>query len=357
VRVALDVSHLNHTRLSGIGIYTMQLLHELRTMCDVTPVYRPRRLRHRTQMAAHVGTLTPWLFGGIGLGADVIHGPDFRAPSSRRAARVVTILDLSFLDPKMTTPGFAHRMRERLDALLDRDTPDAIIAISDHTRNALIEYRPTVASRTHTVWLGGDHLRARVGEDAPQGKPPHERPYFLFVSNIETRKNVLGLLAAFEQCATSLPEFDLIMIGKPGHEAEQIMMAIARSPVAGRIHVLGYRDDAALAQYYRYATAFVYPSWLEGFGIPVVEAMSFGCPVITSRTTSTAEIIGDTNWGVDPANTQEIADAMCRVAGLDLNARSIAQERSREQSAHFSWHKCAEATLGVYQLAIHQRAQ
>jgi O-antigen biosynthesis alpha-1,3-mannosyltransferase len=352
IHAALDVSHLNHRRLSGIGIYTIELLRALRSRCDVTPVFRPRRFRHRAQMQAHVGPVSPWVLGGLGSGAQVIHGPDFRVPASRRAARVVTILDLSFLDPSMTTPGFGTRMRARLDALLDHETPDAIIAISDHTRDALITYRPAIAERTHTVWLGGDQLVRRVAQQASDTASPHPRPYLLFVSNIETRKNVLGLLRAFELVAATQPDLDLILIGKPGHESDAILAAIAASPVHARISVRGYCDDDTLARFYQHALAFVYPSWLEGFGIPVVEAMSFGCPVITSRTTATAEIIGETNWGIDPADHVELATAMQAVIGLSAGARHMAQRVSRDRAALFTWDRCAQETLRVYERVI-----
>jgi O-antigen biosynthesis alpha-1,3-mannosyltransferase len=352
IRAALDVSHLNHQRLSGIGIYTIELLHALRSRCDVTPVFRPRRFRHRAQMQAHVGRVAPWVLGGLGSDAQVIHGPDFRVPRSHRAARVVTILDLSFLDPMMTTPGFGTKMRERLDALLDRETPDAIIAISDHTRDALIAYRPAIAARTHTVWLGGDQLARRVTPGGYDGPSPHPRPYLLFVSNIETRKNVLGLLRAFELIAPTLPDLDLVLIGKPGHESDAILAAITASPVSARISLRGYCDDETLARFYQHAIAFVYPSWLEGFGIPVVEAMSFGCPVITSRTTATAEIIGETNWGIDPADHESIATAMREVVALSDDARRAAQRVSRDRAALFTWDRCAQETLRVYERVI-----
>jgi glycosyltransferase involved in cell wall biosynthesis len=354
VRIAVDVSHLNHERLSGIGIYTVELLRAMRALgADIVPVFRPTRVRHRAMIERHAGPAKPWLAGGLGLGADAIFGPDFRVPRSLTAARIVTVLDLSFLEPGMTTPRFAAKKHRELAALLDRQTPEAIIAISDATRRAIVAYRPQLADRVFTTLLGGDHVLARKPADAGvHAEVLRELPYFLFVGNIEARKNIRGLLTAFERFGATNHFVDLLLIGKPGYDSDAILGSIGESPLSSRITVLGYCDASTLHAYYRHALALVYPSWLEGFGIPVLEAMVLGCPVITSSITSTAEITGVTGWTVDPANPVAIADAMNTVAMLTPAARGAAVERGAARAAEFTWRRCAEQTLRVIEAAV-----
>lgn len=353
MRLAFDVSHLNHEKLSGVGIYTVELMKALRQVpgIDLIPVFRPSRWRHRNFFKGHAGETRPWLWGGLGLQADVVHGPDFRVARSSRAARVSSIMDLAFLKPGMTSPEFAAKKKKDLDRLLDHETPDALIAISHDTARALHSYRPQVRDRVHTVWLGGDHFQSL----APSSNWRVEKPYFLFVGNLEARKNILGLLAAFEKFAVWTPDIELVLIGKPGYDGERILAAIEKSPARARIRVIGYAPLPDLHAAYGHALALTYPSWIEGFGIPVIEAMQLNCLVITSSTTATAEITGNTGWTVSPADVDGLARAMLEVARLSEEGRRLALEKARLRSQIFTWRKCAEETVAVYEAARERR--
>jgi glycosyltransferase involved in cell wall biosynthesis len=339
LRVALDVSHLDHAKLSGVGVYTMELLRGLRRRPELQmqPVFRLSRWRKRRQFSRHAGIARPWLAGGFGLGADVLHGPDFFVGSGRRVRRVVTIHDLGFLTEGMTSPEFARKKTRDLNELLDERTPDAIIAISQATQRELLRYRPRLADRIHQIYLGGDHLASATDELPALAD---SSPYFLFVGNLEARKNVLGIMQAFER------------FRQPGYQGQQILQRLQASPVAADIQVVGYCAGEELQNYYRNAVALVYPSWIEGFGIPVVEAMRLGCPVITSRTTSTAEIAGDAAWLVDPGDTAEISGAMEKAFAFvgDPEARKAWSERAIAQAARFTWDACAAQTATIYAL-------
>ena len=356
MRIAYDVSHLNHEKLSGVGVYTLELMKALRGLpgLDLVPVFRPSRWKHRHFFKMHAGEARPWLAGGVGLHADVVHGPDFRVSRSWRSARVASIMDLAFLKPGMTSPEFAAKKKRDLDRLLDQQTPEALIAISQDTARNLSDYRPHLAGRIHTALLGGDHFQFNAPADTVTGKSA--RPYFLFVGNLEARKNVLGLLAAFERFAQTTSEIELVLIGKPGFEGEHILKAIEQSPARNRIRVVGYTPLRELHASYSQALALVYPSFIEGFGIPVLEAMQLGCPVITSSTTATAEVVGDTGWTIEPSDIDGIAQAMRKVANLSEPERRGAVEKARQRAATFTWKKCAEETVTVYQKAIDRRA-
>lgn len=368
MRIAIEISHLNHEKLSGVGVYTLELIKALLNISslELVPVYRPSRIKHLSYYKNHLKTLaganqlppqiSAWLFeslglGGFNLGVDVIHGPDFRVSRAWKAKRVASIMDLAFLEPGMTSPEFAKKKREDLNQLLDIHTPDALIAISQATADALIDYRPNLKNKVHTVLLGGDHFS--IPREISVKK---EGNYFLFVGNLEARKNVLGIISAFETFSQKNQGYELILVGKPGYGSDEILTAIEKSPVKRFIKVIGYTTSSDLQAYYQGAIALVYPSWIEGFGIPVIEAMQLGCPVITSSTTSTAEIIGTTGWAVDPANTLGISEAMLEVANLKHNALELSNKvtAAMNQAKQFSWKKCAEQTAQVYQQVVKQ---
>ena len=238
MKVALDVSHLNHEKLSGIGVYTLELWRSLQNLenMQVNAVYRPSRWKHRRFFKMHVGDgAKPWIAGGFGLHPEILHGPDFRVSKTKRAARVASIMDLAFLHPGMTSPEFAKKKTRDLCEILDDQTPDALIAISEATRRDLVAFRPKLEDRIHTVLLAGNHFAAKENTGSV-----HPRPYFLFVGNLEARKNVLGIIHAFERFCRNSSDTDLILIGKPGFEGERILEAVRSSPQQKRIHVLGY---------------------------------------------------------------------------------------------------------------------
>ncbi|MGE0526281.1 MAG: glycosyltransferase family 4 protein [Bdellovibrionales bacterium] len=354
MRVAIDVSHLNHEKLSGIGVYTLQLMRALAQLeaVELRPVCRLSRWKHQRYFKMHVGAARPWIPWAAEWGADVVHGPDFRVSGARRAKRIASIMDLAFLREGMTSESFARKKKADLDSLLDDHTPDALIAISEDTRRALAAYRPHLADRIYTTLLGGDHMHrldsARDEEIHALGK------FFLFVGNLEARKNVLGILTAFENFCRENDDAKLVLIGKPGFEGEKILAKVEASPYRERIEVVGYCSLGDLQAYYRHALALVYVSWIEGFGIPVVEAMQLGCPVITSSTTATAEVAGETGWLVNPSDVGAITRSLFEACALydEPDRRADWVGRASQRASTFTWDRCARETLAVYRKVL-----
>jgi glycosyltransferase involved in cell wall biosynthesis len=175
------------------------------------------------------------------------------------------------------------------------------------------------------------------------------RPYFLCVSTLEPRKNILGLIQAFEDVRRRRPDpdYQLVLIGQLGWQYEPILEAIAQSPDFGAIHRLDYLPETWLEVFYRQALAFVYPSFYEGFGLPVLEAMNFGAPVITSRRSSLPEVAGDGAWLIDPDSGEELADAMLQF-GDNPALRSQFGAAALARARQFSWRQTAQQTLAVY---------
>jgi len=174
--------------------------------------------------------------------------------------------------------------------------------------------------------------------------------FVLFVSTLEPRKNVVGLLDGFARaCAAGYPG-DLVLVGRWGWHTEAAQAALAASPVRHRIVHLDYLDRAELAAALRRAEALLFPSFLEGFGLPVVEAMACGVPVITSPCSSLPEVAGDAALYVDPHDPAAIAAAVVRLAGdPELRARLAAAGLAR--AARFDWAEAARATAAVLRRA------
>ncbi|MCS7050659.1 MAG: glycosyltransferase family 4 protein, partial [Thermomicrobium sp.] len=170
------------------------------------------------------------------------------------------------------------------------------------------------------------------------------RPFVLHVGTIQPRKNVLRVVRAFEMLASKDPELELVLAGKRGWLAAPIEEAIATSPFRSRIHWLGHVDDRDLPALYSAAAVFVFPSLYEGFGLPVLEAMACGVPVVTSRRGSLAEIAGPA-LVCDPLDVADIARAI-ETARLPA-ARETLIAAGRTHAARFTWTYTAQQTLAV----------
>ena len=178
-----------------------------------------------------------------------------------------------------------------------------------------------------------------AGCDAPPpGLPPR---YLLFVSTLEPRKNVVNLLEAFARAVAAGYPGELVLVGRWGWRTEAAQAALARSPVRDRIRHLDYLERAALSAVMRRAEALVFPSLLEGFGLPVVEAMACGVPVIVSRVSSLPEVAGDAALYVDPASPDEIAAAIVLRLRRQRSSRARLAAAGRERAARFRWEEAA----------------
>jgi len=178
---------------------------------------------------------------------------------------------------------------------------------------------------------------------------PRGNPYFLYVGNLEPRKNLERLIEAFAQMPSK--EHELVVIGNNWYRGSVAEAKARALRLEHRIRFMGYVPRADLPGWYSNATAFIYPSLLEGFGLPVVEAMACGVPVITSNTSSMSEIAGDSALLINPHSVAEIAEAMSRLAEDDGLRRTLSN-KGLTKAAAYSWEKTARLTLDVYDEAL-----
>jgi glycosyltransferase involved in cell wall biosynthesis len=282
-------------------------------------------------------------------GPDVFFAPNFfvprrHAPAVRRL--VATVHDLAFLRMPWTVQRETH---ENLSRHLPRAlaAADAVIAVSESTAADLESIAGVSRHRVHVIHEGVDLALVDVPSAAPAGLPAR---FLLFVSTLEPRKNVVGLLDGFARAVAAGYPGGLVLVGRWGWRTEAAQKALATSPARERIVRLDYLDRPSLSAVLRRAEALVFPSLLEGFGLPVLEAMACGLPVITSRRSSLPEVAGDAALYVDPEDPETIAGAIMRLA-RDPELRAGLSSRGLARSALFRWQDAARATAGVLRRA------
>jgi glycosyltransferase involved in cell wall biosynthesis len=272
---------------------------------------------------------------------DVVHFPwNGRVGPFLRASVVTTVHDVL---PLAIAGYFAGGEEEQYRRGLSRDLArtDILITDSEFSRNEIVRhFRP--AADPVVVSPATDITEVPVGEPAGPSAG-----YFLYVGGYARRKGIDDLLRVFvEGHRTGRLLLPLLLTGEPHHVTEECSRMIAEGKEKGFVEEKGYVDERQLATLYRHATALVYPSQYEGFGLPPLEAMALGCPVVTTRATSLPEVCGDAAVYVDPFDTVGFLEALRRIES-DAQFRRDLAERGLIQSRQFSWKKSAEIFLGL----------
>jgi glycosyltransferase involved in cell wall biosynthesis len=280
---------------------------------------------------------------------DVAFSPHPLLLPARHAAQVVMVHDLDFLHHPERTPREIRRDYPRLAAL--------------HARRAnrvIVPSHYTAAEVTQVLGVPGDRISL-----CPPGVPNWREPalqhapktgYILFMGTLEPRKNVGVLLAAYRRLLARHAELPKLMLaGSAGSDARPWLDAIAQQPLAGHVEHIGYVTETNRQRVYGGARLLVLPSFYEGFGMPVLEAMSLGIPVIVSDRGALPELVGDAGLLVSPDSEDALAMAVERLLSEDLLATALS-ERGRERARRFDWRQTARAVHQAFEEAIRIRA-
>lgn len=279
---------------------------------------------------------------------DVAHSTHPLLLPARTAAQVVTVYDLHFLDDPAATSAEIRRDYPSLAPQHARRA-DAVVVISQYTA-ALVESRLGVARDRIAICTPG------APGWAPRPRALRRGP-ILFVGTIEPRKNVGGLLDAYARVAVRRPRIPpLVLAGRAGEGSEAILRRTKTAPLAGRVRHPGYVDDEERERLYRAASVLVLPSLDEGFGMPVLEAMTIGVPVIASNRGALPEVVGEAGLLVDPHDPEALAAAIDRMLSEDGLAEHCA-EQGRARARAFSWEASAGTLLQAYRAAVARRAE
>lgn len=290
-----------------------------------------------------------------GASIDVAHSSHPLLMPSRTAAQVVTIHDLDFLSHPERTHGEIRRDYAALAGAHARRA-DAIVVSSAFAAGEVERRLHVPADRIATCPAGAPDWTARPG--APQNG------YLLFIGTLEPRKNIGGLLDAYarllaleeNEAPGRAPIPDLVLAGRATDAAAPWLDRIARAPLVGRVRHIGYVDQREKRGVYEGARLLVQPSFEEGFGLTVLEAMTIGVPVVAANRGSLPEVLGDAGPLVDPESPADIAHAIDALLG-DAGYAERCAARGRERARTYTWAETARRVYATYQLAIERRAR
>ena len=346
MRIAVDGRPLRHP-LVGIGVYTREILsrigrdhelfiyldRELPDAPDIPAVYRAGAGRRLTGLFTANVAFARWARQDA---VDVFFSPRHHLPLALRdIPAVVTIHDLVW--------RVAAETMKPLNRVLDATLMPVALARADR----VIAVSPDTARRIEAFCGRADIATVML---APRQLPPpkpfdHRRPFFLFVGTKEPRKNLLGTLDGFRRAVAGGLDHDLVLVGSDGWQPG-IAERIAASGLSDRVVDLGPISTARLAGVYQGCSALVLASFYEGFGIPLVEAMAHGKPVITSNIGAMAEVAGDAALLVDPESPPSIAEAFLKLARDHGTGQRLAANAHRRAKT-FSWDRAARETADV----------
>lgn len=269
---------------------------------------------------------------------DVVHETYFRqqVPEAAGACRVLTVYDL--IHERFDDPAGQDALSRVRRAAVERS--DHILCISHSTQRDLVELLGVDERKTSVV-----HLAASLSVDTKIGRPLAE-PYILYVGPRDRYKNFACLLRAYASDARLTADFRLLCIGGGIFSPEETQQMQSLGVSGDRVLQMA-ADDRRLAACYRHAALFVYPSLCEGFGIPPLEAMLCGCPVVCADSSSLPEVAGEGALMFDPVSSEALHEAMLQMLYDDETAQ-LYRERGRMRAGQFSWQRCAEQTLDRY---------
>ena len=369
MRIAFDGTTLTPGR-TGVGYYTEHLLQHLAREVEQTgdeivvlsnkPIDTQQPLPPHVRV--HEGHRFPVRIGWMQLCAaraldavrpDVAHFTNGMIPLGSPVSTIVTVHDMS-----LRLYPWCHPVRR---LLLNRplmhvaiNQAESIVTVSHSARRDLLRLHGVAPERVSVVHEAASPAfrpitdRARL--DAIRSKYALPPRFVLYVGTIEPRKNLARLMAAFADARAQGIPHHLVCVGPYGWSSRDLSGRIERLDIQDAVHFTGYVDFDDLPAIYSLGEFFVFPSLYEGFGLPVVEAMACGIPVLTSNTSSLGEIAGDAAETIDPTNTDAIAEAICRLA-TDPDRRVDLVRRGLEQSRRFSWAQTAKDMLAVYHRA------
>ena len=355
MRVIIDGTQAGNR--SGTGEYTLQLAAWLPRVApdievafawpvDVTPpgdvAIVPLR-RRGPRGLQYLASRPAWLEQ-----ADLVHYPASIGHARSPGRAILTVHDVSCLvNPAWFRWGHALYYRAMISRSARR--AEAIIADSKATASDLEQRLGLERARIRVVPLGVDAIfRPAPGEAVDRVRSRYALPdrFLLFLGTLEPRKNLARLVEAFTLAARQIPHY-LVLAGRPGWKCAALRRAIAMSDAASRIVMPGFipRDD--LPALLTAAEGFVWPSLYEGFGLPPLEAMACGTPVLTSNAASMPEAAGDAAIMVDPQNIPEIAESI-KALVTDASLRAALREKGLKRAGMFTWQRTAELTAEVY---------
>lgn len=343
MRIAFDGRILGQKNITGVQRYAQNIQHELNKRLEAFKVFRPKDGKkwkaHFWEQSLLLPEVKAWQ-------ADVLFCPGNTAPIINKGkTKLVTVIhDLSYLYyPAAYSCSFKLYYRTIIPMIMRKS--DAIITVSHSERLKILQYYPEVENKTHAVLngIGDDFFDEGVSKD----------PIILYVGSLSKRKNFIGVLEAFLKICSEIPH-KLVFLGGMGDifkRDKSVSQLIARIP-ENRILFIGQVNDSAVLRYwYSKSELFIFPSYYESFGLPPLEAMACGCPVVVSGIPALRESCGDAAIYCNPFSIEDIAEKMMQVLS-DHELQNKMIQKGYQQAKKFTWSRSAEETIDICQSII-----
>jgi len=334
LKVALDTRMKTY---SGIGTYTRGLIQGMKEFQDEIEFIELQGSSNIYSISEQIETTM--LFRQSN--ASLLHVPHYNLPWIETKKSIVTVHDLIHLLFPEYFPSIPARAYANLFLKIIVPRTRHILTVSEHTKKDMIQHLQLPESKITVIPLAPDVCFT------PSTSPPQvltdQRPYFLYIGNIKEFKNTPFLLKAFSTFRKINGEtIDLVLVGK--NFIPTMTEALTHQPGVRWLNYVPLND---LPDLYRGATAFIFPSLYEGFGLPPLEAMACGTPVITSNRASLPEVMGDAALFIDPEQEESLVSAMIKIVTTPLLRKQMV-EKGLQRASLFSWKKTAEKTLNIY---------
>jgi glycosyltransferase involved in cell wall biosynthesis len=381
LKVTVDITPID-AKPSGVGLYVFNLIEALSRLesselFELRLAYQPRlknwlkgnldfpyNLKHYQHVYKislpvratnffidYLPRLFPSYIESILGDIDIFHGTNYTVYPYQNIKKIISIYDLSFIKCPEYVDSVAQKYSKTLTKCLK--WTDAVITISENSKQDIVNYLSFPAEKIFVTPLASRYDSQFVSnldldQETQNCNFDFSKPYLLFVSTIEPRKNIQSIIKAFDWLKQNHKiEHQLVLIGRKGWKYVPIFEAIQSSPWRNEIHHLNYLSDELVALFYLKADVFVYPSHYEGFGLPVLEAMTLGAPVVASNTSSIPEVTGDAALLINPNDFMQIAEAILKVIS-DRQLRQDLINRGKIRANLFSWDNTAKQTLKAY---------
>lgn len=273
---------------------------------------------------------------------DVYWSPHYNMPALLPARRLVTVHDVFHMAMPEFTQGVAKRLYARTLFAAVRMRASKIICVSEFTANELTKFTGTLREKMRVIH-NGLSLQWSLSPPMPR---PHEKPYLLYVGNVKPHKNLGRLVDAF--CKFDSGGLQLVIVGRREGFITGDASVVQKAEQHGdKVSFTGLISDELLAAYYQHAHALVAPSLYEGFGLPPLEAMAAGCPVVVSDIPAHREICGEAALYFDPYSAGDIHDKLTQIKNMTAAERTGLAGVGKRRAAMFSWDRCAEETVEV----------
>lgn len=356
IKAGIESTSLCTSHRTGIANYTFNLIDQFLNNPafnkEIRPslLYKLSRYKKREERYLPTGAEVLWHYGKVlpfNNKFDILHSPDSVFLSRTGSKKVVTVHDLAIFKEQNKIEGYTNdKFREKQYAFLKKISihADALITVSESTKNDLLEMFDIADAKVTVTHLGSRFHSIDADVSCLKDFQIESKKYLLFAGAISIRKNILSIIKAYKHSGL-YSGYKLVLAGAMSMGHETILEEIRKNGLEKHIVITGFVSDGVLKALYENARAFVFSTYYEGFGLPIVEAMNAGVPVLIGNKGAAPEIAGGHALVCDPFDVDSIAEGMKRT--LDLADEKKLSD-AKQFAAGYTWENCASKTVGVY---------